>query len=244
LKRIYYVGSPMPVQLLKKGLETWGLIFMQGYGQTESGPNLTILSNEDHDVVNKSAEEQRVLLSCGRPSIGVQMRIVNDDGRDVEPGEKGEIIAKSKHNMCEYWRRPDDTRHTIIDGWLHTGDIGYYDEKGYIYIADRKKDMIISGGENIYPREVEEVLYQHPCIREAAIIGIPDPYWVEKVHAVIALKPGENVTAEEIVNFCKSKIARYKAPKSVEFVDALPKNASGKILKREIREKYLDNTEN
>jgi acyl-CoA synthetase (AMP-forming)/AMP-acid ligase II len=136
--------------------------------------------------------------------------------------------------MVEYWRKPDDTREAIVDGWLHTGDMGRYDEKGYIYIVDRKKDMIISGGENIYPREVEEVLYQHPAVLEAAVIGIPDPYWVEKVHAVVALKKGASVTADELINFCKGRIARYKTPKSVEFVDSLPKNPSGKILKREL----------
>jgi len=238
LKRIYYVGSPMPVELLKKGLETWGPIFIQGFGQTESGPNIAALSREEHKVLDKPAEKQEVLASCGRPDIGVHIRIVDDKGNDVEPGEVGEIIAQCKHNMVEYWRKPDDTRETIVDGWLHTGDMGRYDERGYIYIVDRKKDMIISGGENIYPREVEEVLYQHPAVLEAAVIGIPDPFWVERVHAVVTLKQGTSITADELISFCKQNLARYKAPKSVEFVDSLPKNPSGKILKRELREKY------
>jgi len=239
LKRIYYVGSAMPVELLKKGLKTWGHIFMQGYGQTESGPNIATLTKEEHKVLDKPAEEQKVLASCGRPYIGVHVRIVDDKGNDVEPGEVGEIIARSKHTMVEYWRKQDDTHEAIVDGWLHTGDMGRYDEKGYIYIVDRKKDMIVSGGENIYPREVEEILYQHPAVLEAAVIGIPDPYWVERVHGVVALKSGSSVTADELINFCKTKLTRYKAPKSVEFVDALPKNPSGKILKRELREKFF-----
>jgi long-chain acyl-CoA synthetase len=239
LKRIFYTGSPMPVELLKKVLETWGPIFIQGYGQTEAGPNLIALPKEDHKVLDKPVEEQVTLASCGRPFIGVHVRIVDDKGNDVEPGKVGEVIAQSKHNMVEYWHKPDDTRETIVDGWLHTGDMGRYDEKGYIYIVDRKKDMIISGGENIYPREVEEILYQHPAVLEAAVIGIPDPYWVEKVHAVVVLREGASVNADELINFCKGRIARYKAPKSAEFVDALPKNPSGKILKRELRQKYL-----
>jgi len=238
LKRMWYAASPMPVELLKKGLETWGPIFIQGYGQTESGPNIAALPKEDHKVLDKPAEEQEVLASCGRPNIGVHVRIVDDKGNDVEPGEVGEIIAQCKHNMVEYWRKPDDTRDTIIDGWLHTGDMGRYDERGYIYIVDRKQDMIISGGENIYPREVEEVLYQHPAVLEAAVIGIPDPFWVERVHAVVALKQEASVTADELISFCKEKLARYKAPKSVEFADSLPKNPSGKILKRELKKKY------
>jgi len=168
----------------------------------------------------------------------VQVRIVDDDGNDVELGEMGEIIVRSKQIMVEYWHKPDDTNANIRDGWLYTGDMGYYDEQGYIYIADRKKDMIISGGENVYPREVEEVLYRHPAIQEVAVIGIPDPYWVEKVHAVVALKKGASVTADELTTFCKKNLASYKAPKSVEFVDVLPKSPAGKILKRELREKY------
>ena len=234
LKRIYYVGSPMPVELLKKGLSVLGPIFLQGYGQTESGPNLSSLPREDHKVLDKPAKEQAVLASCGRPAVGVHMRIVDDSGNDVEPGEVGEIIVRSKHTMIEYWHKPDDTHETIVDGWLHTGDMGRYDENGYLYIVDRKKDMIVSGGENIYPREVEEIIYKHPAVLEAAVIGIPDPYWVEKVHAVVALKKGASLTADELINFCKGRIARYKAPKSVEFMKSLPKNPSGKILKKEL----------
>jgi acyl-CoA synthetase (AMP-forming)/AMP-acid ligase II len=145
--------------------------------------------------------------------------------------------------MVEYWRKPDDTKATIRDGWLYTGDMGYCDEQGYIYIADRKKDMIISGGENVYPREIEDVLHRHPAVLEATVIGVPDPYWVERVHAVVVAKKEALTTAEEIIAFCKMHLAGYKIPKSVDFIDSLPRNPSGKILKRELREKYQANAE-
>ncbi len=238
LKRIWYAASPMPLEILKKAIKRFGPILIQGYGQTESGPLVSCLPQKAHDVIEGSTEEQKVLSSCGRPCPGVHIRIVDEKGKDVGPGELGEIIVQGKHIMVEYWQRPDETREAIVDGWLHTGDIGFYDEGGYIYIVDRKKDMIISGGENIYPREVEEVLYQHPGVKEVAVIGVPDPYWVERVHAVVVLKEGMAVDSQELIEFCKQRIARYKAPKSVEFVDSLPKTPSGKILKRELREKY------
>jgi long-chain acyl-CoA synthetase len=236
LNMMWYGGSPMPLEVLKQGIETFGPAFGQGYGQSESGPAISHLPREDHTVLGKP--EQKILSSAGQPDIGVQVRIVNDNKEDVAPGELGEIIVRSKHIMQGYWKKPEETAATIIDGWLYTGDIGYYDENGYIYIVDRKKDMIITGGENVFPREVEEVIYRHPDVREAAVIGIPDPYWVEKVHAVVSLKKGTHCTAEDLIAFCKQHLAGYKSPKSVEFVDALPKNAAGKILKRELREKY------
>ncbi|HOJ43110.1 MAG TPA: AMP-binding protein, partial [Syntrophorhabdaceae bacterium] len=186
-----------------------------------------------------SEEEQRILASCGQPCLWVHARIVDDNGVDVEPYQVGEIIVKSKSIMVGYWNKPDYTKETIVDGWLHTGDMGYYDEKGYMYIVDRKKDLIITGGENVYPREVEEILYQHPSVMEAAVIGVPDEKWVERVHAVIVLKKDARVTGDEIIDFCRERIAKYKAPRSVEFVDALPKNPQGKILKRELKARYV-----
>jgi long-chain acyl-CoA synthetase len=237
---LWYGGSPMPLEVLKKGMKVFGPIFAQGYGQSESGPAISHLSKEDHNVLDRPEGEQKKLISAGRPDIGVQIRIVDDTDNDVKPGEVGEIIVRSKHMMVEYWHKPDDTQATIVNGWLHTGDMGYYDEEGYVYVADRKKDMIISGGENVYPREVEDVLYRHPEVREAAVIGIPDPYWVEKVHAVVSLKKGASIATDELIAFCKKNLAGYKAPKSVEFVDDLPKNPAGKILKRELREGYWE----
>jgi len=238
LKRMFYAASPMPLELLKRGMKKWGSIFVQFYGATEDGPNVTMLSKQQHMVLEKSPEEQKILISAGFPHIGVHVRIVDDQDKDVEPGGIGEIIVQSKAVMQEWWHKPEETRETIVNGWVHTGDMGRYDERGFIYIVDRKRDMIVSGGENVYPREIEEIFYQHPAVKEVAIIGIPDPYWVERVHAVVVLKEGSTVTPEELIEFCKGRIARYKAPKSVEFVDSLPKTPSGKILKRELREKY------
>jgi acyl-CoA synthetase (AMP-forming)/AMP-acid ligase II len=238
LKRIWYAASPMPTEVLKRGLSVFGPIFMQGYGQTESGPDVTVLSRANHRYSEGSAEEQTLLASCGQPCIGVHVRIVDEAGRDVEAGKIGEIIVESKRVMAGYWRKPDETKEAIRDGWLYTGDLGYYDEKGFIYIADRKKDMIITGGENVYPKEVENVLYRHPAVREAAVIGVPDAYWVERVHALVVLQENAHAAEEDIISFCKQHIAHYKVPRTVEFVESLPKNPQGKILKKEIRAKY------
>ncbi len=238
LKRIWYAASPMPAELLRRGMEKFGAIFIQGYGQSESGPEITFLSKRSHQVLDKPPEEQKVLASCGQPCMGVHVRVVDEYNNDVEPYRMGEIVLQSKTVMVEYWNKPDETRDVMADGWLHTGDMGYYDQQGYVYIADRKKDMIISGGENIYPREIEEVLYRHPAVAEAAVIGIPDEVWIERVHALVVLREGQSSKEDEIMSFCKSRLARYKAPKSVEFVESLPKNPQGKILKRELREKY------
>jgi long-chain acyl-CoA synthetase len=238
LKRIFYTGSPMPVELLKRGIEMWGLIFCQGYGLTETGPNVSMLHEPEHGVLYGAVEEQEILASAGQPIVGVHVRVVDQDGNDVEAGEAGELVVQSKQIMMEWWHKPEETRETVVNGWLYTGDIGRYDEKGYIYIVDRKKDMICSGGENVYPREVEEIIYQHPAVLEAAVIGLPDPYWVERVHAAISLKKEATLTAKEIIDFCRQRLAHYKTPKSVEFVESLPKNPAGKILKRELRKKY------
>ena len=240
LKRIWYAASPMPVEVLKQGLSAFGPIFLQGYGQTESGPDVAVLSRANHCDSEAPTEAQSVLASCGQPCIGVHVRIIDEAGRDVEAGEIGEIIVNSRRTMAEYWRKPEDTREAIRNGWLYTGDLGSYDDRGFIYIADRKTDMIITGGENVYPKEVENVLYRHPAVQEVAVIGIPDPYWVESVHALVVLRANAKATEENIIDFCRGQIAHYKAPQSVEFVEALPKNPQGKILKREIRPKYWE----
>jgi long-chain acyl-CoA synthetase len=238
LKRLYYAASPMPLELLRNGLEVFGPIFSQGYGQTESGPQIASLPRKAHQILDRTSEEQKVLSSCGQPSIGVHVRIVDEKNNDVGIGVVGEIIAQSDSLMVEYWRKPEETREVLVDGWLHTGDLGYYDGKGFMYIVDRKKDMIVTGGENVYSREVEDILYMHPAIAEVAVIGIPDPEWVERVHAVVALKPDAAAADHEIIAFCKEHLASYKAPKSVEFIDSLPKNPQGKILKRDLRKRF------
>ena len=147
----------------------------------------------------------------------------------------GEIIVRSKQLMVEYWQRPDDTLAKTMGGWLRTGDMGFYDQDGYLYIVDRKADMIISGGEHVYPREVEDVLYTHPAVLEAAVIGAPDPYWVERVHAVVVRRPEAHTTDEELISYCKERLAGYKSPKTIEFLESMPKNAAGKILKRDLK---------
>jgi long-chain acyl-CoA synthetase len=241
LQTIMYVGAPMPLETLRKGIARFGGIFTQLFGQTET-LNLAVLRKEEHQTEG-SPEEIKRLESAGRPLREGEIRIVDEQGRDVPLGEVGEIVARSDRMMKGYWRMPEETAKTIEDGWLHTGDVGRMDEDGYIYLVDRKKDMIISGGENIYSREVEEVLYMHPAVLEAAVVGAPDEKWGESVKAVVALKEGAAASEEEIIDFCKEHLAGYKKPRSVEFRDSLPKTASGKIRKSEIRERYWEGYE-
>jgi acyl-CoA synthetase (AMP-forming)/AMP-acid ligase II len=238
LRRIWYAASPMPTEVLRRGLSLLGPIFIQGYGQTESGPDVSILTMADHICPEDGPGGEKVLASCGRPCIRAHVRIVDEEGRDVEAGTIGEIIVESNRIMSGYWKKPDETEEAIRDGWLYTGDLGYYDERGFIYIADRKKDMIITGGENVYPREVEEVLYRHPAIHEVAVIGVPDSYWVERVHALVVPRGDAHAAEEDIIAFCRRHIAHYKAPRTVEFVESLPKNPQGKILKKDLRARY------
>jgi long-chain acyl-CoA synthetase len=238
VRRITYGASPMPVELLKKGLKMWGQIFGQGYGMTETAPLLTYLDPLDH-IAEGTPEQVRRLSSCGKEILDAEVRVVNAAGEDVQPGEIGEIIARGPNIMLGYWRMPEATAAAIVDGWMHTGDLATVDEENYIYIVDRSKDMIISGGENIYSVEVENALYTHPAVLEIAVIGIPHETWGEAVHAVVVLKPGMTVSEEELIAHTRTLIAGYKAPRSIEFMtDALPKSGAGKILKRDLREKH------
>ncbi len=238
LKLIMYAAAPMPVELLKRALRTFRCGFAQFYGQTESGPLMTLLHPEDHVLEGNELQLQR-LGSAGRPVLSYEIRVVNEGGNDVPVGEVGEIVGRSEAMMKRYWRLPKETAKKLKDGWLHTGDLGRFDEQGYLYIVDRKDDLIISGGVNIYPREVEEVLYQHPSVSEVAVIGVPDEYWGEAVKAIIVPKEKVVLSEEEIIKFCGERLAGYKKPKSVEFWKELPKSPQGKILKRDIRERYL-----
>lgn len=236
LSTIAYTGAPMPIEALRKGIGHFGEVFCQELGQTET-LNMSVLNREEHKLEG-SAKEIKRLESAGKPLREGEIRIVDEQGRDVPIGEAGEIIARSDRIMKGYWKSPGETAEAIKDGWLHTGDVGRMDEDGYIYLVDRKKDMIISGGENIYSREVEEVLYMHPAVLEAAVVGVPDEKWGESVKAVVVLKQGAAASEEEIMDFCKGYMASYKKPRSVEFWDNLSKTGSGKIRKNEIRERY------
>jgi len=237
LRMILYAASPMPVELLKKAMQTFDCSFAQMYGQTETGPATTCLRPEDHRLKGTEKEIAR-LASAGRALMDYEVLIVNEDGRDMDAGEVGEIVVRSDAMTMGYWELPDETALAIRDGWLHTGDFGRLDREGYVFIVDRKNDMIISGGKNIYPREIEEVIYTHEAVSEVVVIGVPDDYWGESVKAIVVLKPGRSATEEEIISLCKDNLAGYKKPKSVEFRSQLPRSATGKVLKRVIREDY------
>ena len=234
LKRIFYGSAPISQTVIERAQVIFDCDFWQLYGMTENIGMATYLPPEDH------AADRDKLLSCGLPYPGSQLRIVDGNGNDIPTGEVGEIITKSDWTMPEYWNRPEATKQTIIDGWLHTGDAGYFDDEGYLYIHDRMKDMIISGGENVYPAEVENVLFAHPAIAEAAVFGVPDDKWGEAVKAMVVLKPGQQASAEDIINFTREKIAGYKTPKSIGFIEALPRNTAGKVLRRELRAPYWE----
>lgn len=238
LRTLIYAASPMPVELLRQALKKWGQIFVQGYGMTETAPILTILPKADH-LLDGTPEQMRRLSSCGKQVLGVEVRVVHPGGEEVRPSEIGEIIARGPNVMLGYWRQPQATVTALIDGWMHTGDLATVDEENYLYIIDRAKDIIISGGENIYSVEVEQALYTHPAILEAAVIGIPDEHWGESVHAVVVCKPGREIEPEDLIAHMRTLVAGYKVPRSIEFrPQALPKSGAGKILKRELREPY------
>jgi long-chain acyl-CoA synthetase len=217
-------GSAMPVELMRGFEDAFGCKVLEGYGLSETSP----VASFNHP------DRERKPGSIGTPIEGVEMKVVDEDGAEVAQGDVGEIVIRGHNVMKGYWNRADATEETIRDGWLHTGDLGNVDEDGYFFIVDRKKDMIIRGGYNVYPREIEEVLYEHPGVREAAVIGVPHDEYGEEVAAAVALKDGADVSAEELRDFIKEQVAAYKYPRQIWFVEDLPKGPTGKILKREI----------
>ena len=235
-RHINYGGSPIPIDILRTAMERLGCGFQHAYGMTEASPNLTFLQPADHLIAIE--RDPGRLSSVGRESIGVEISIVDEDGSEVEVGERGEIVARGPNVMEGYWNNPQATADTIRDGWLHTGDIGYVDEKRYLYIVDRKKDMLISGGLNVYPREIEFQLERHALVSEAAVIGVPDERWGEVPVAFVILDPAE-APSDEMINdllaFCTKNLAKYKVPRRVQVMESFPRNATGKVLKGDLR---------
>jgi acyl-CoA synthetase (AMP-forming)/AMP-acid ligase II len=232
LKQVFYGASPITEDLLRLAVEVMGARFTQLYGLTETVGAATFLPPEAHDP------DWGKLRSCGVPWPAAIVRCVDADGNSVPTGEVGEIVVKSGFVMKGYWNRPEATEESIKDGFFYTGDAGYFDEDGFLFIHDRVKDMIVSGGENVYPAEVENAIFGHPDVADVAVIGIPDEKWGESVKAIIVAKEGTNPTPESIIALAKERIAGYKCPKSVDTIDALPRNPSGKILRKDLREPY------
>ncbi len=228
LKIVISGGAPCPMPVFERFWKR-GVDFKTGYGLTEAGPNTFWLPPED---------VRRKPGSVGFPLFHIDVRVVREDGSACDPGEVGELIIRGPHVCAGYWRNPEATAQAIRDGWLHTGDLARYDEEGYYYIVGRLKDMIISGGENVYPAEVESVMHAHPAVAEAALIGVPHPKWGEVGRAVVVLRPGAHLTEEALIAFCRERLAGFKVPKSVVFVDALPKTGANKVDKERLRELY------
>jgi acyl-CoA synthetase (AMP-forming)/AMP-acid ligase II len=233
LRLVFYGGGPMPPAVLRRALERLRCGFTQGYGLTET-LEATFLVAADHVLDGSELQEKR-LASAGREAVDAEIRIVGADDRDLGPNEVGEVLVRSRSVISGYWGMPEETAKTIRNGWFYTGDLGYLDEERYLFLVDRVKDMVISGGVNIYTKEVESVLYSHPAVLEAAIIGLPDEEWGEVVTAAVVVRPGMSVAAEELIEHCKQSLSSYKKPRVVAFLEELPKNPSGKILKRELR---------
>lgn len=232
LERIFYGASPIAEDLLIEAQKTFGCSFTQLYGMTESLGAGTYLSPEDH------APERGKLRSCGKAWPGFEIECRRDDGSACEVGEVGEIAMRSTTIMKGYYNRPDATVDTVRDGWLYTGDAGFFDQDGFLFIHDRVKDMIVTGGENVYPAEVENAVFGHPDVADVAVVGVPDDKWGEAVKGIVVLKPEANADEASIIAWAKERIAGYKVPKSIDFVAELPRNPSGKILRRELREPY------
>lgn len=242
LRYFMYGAAPMSVEKLKQALIVFGPVMLQGYGQTEAPGGISAMRPSDHFVDGKVAPDER-LLSCGRPSVLNALAIMDEGGNILPSGGSGEICIRGDIVMKGYYKQSDKTAETIIDGWLHTGDVGHLDAEGFLHITDRKRDMIISGGFNVYPSEVEQVLWTHHAVLDCAVIGVPDENWGEAVKAVVELKPQAQASVEELIALCKEKLGSVKAPKSVDFVLTLPRSAVGKVLKKEIREPYWRDVE-
>ncbi len=221
-------GSPCPRPLIETYLKR-GVTFNQGYGMTETAPAITALRTED---------ALRKIGSCGKPVFHTDVKVVDLEGRPLPPGQIGEVLVKGPNVIRQYWKRPKETAESIVDGWLHTGDMGHFDEEGYLYLVDRKKDMYISGGENVYPAEVEDVLMGCDLVADVGVIGIPDEKWGEVGMAIVVPKPGVEATEEKIIEYCRGRLGKYKIPKRVVFVKELPRTATGKILKKELKARY------
>ena len=234
LRIISYGTSPMAAEWIRRTMQAFpGVAMQQVYGLTETSPVLAIL--DEHDHARALAGREDLLRAGGRPVAGTDVRIVNDEGAELPPGESGEILVRGPQVAAGYHNRPRETREAFTDGWFRTGDVGRLDAEGYLFILDRKKDMIITGGENVYTSEVEAAIYQHPAVHEVAVIGVPDERFGEALCAVIVRAPGSSITQEEIIAHCRGRIGGYKIPRRVRFVEALPKSAMGKVLKQDLR---------
>jgi fatty-acyl-CoA synthase len=235
LRKGYYGASIMPMEVLAElGASLPDVRFFNFYGQTEMSPVATILGPDDQ--VRKAG-------SAGKPALNVETRIVDEHGRPVPAGVEGEIVHRSPQAMLGYWNDPEKTAETFRDGWLRTGDLGILDEEGYLTVVDRIKDMIKTGGENVASREVEETIHEHPAVAEVAVFGVEHPKWIEAVTAAVVARPGHTITKDEVLAFCRGRLAGFKTPKYVVVLDELPKNASGKILKRELRNTWASITD-
>jgi acyl-CoA synthetase (AMP-forming)/AMP-acid ligase II len=237
LRYLMYGAAPMSVEKLKQAIEVIGPVMAGGYGQTEAPASIAYLPPDGHFDNGKLASDGR-LSSVGYPNPLIRVEIMNDANEILPQGETGEICVRGDLVMKGYYKAPEKTAETIVDGWLHTGDIGHIDAEGCLHITDRKKDMIITGGFNVYPSEVEQVIWSQPAVRDCAVIGVPDAKWGEAVKAVVELNAGQHISAEELIALCKEKLGSVKAPKSVDFVDALPRSPVGKVLKKDLRAKY------
>ncbi len=236
LKAISYGGAPLHVHHLRRAMAAFGPVFVQLFGQGEAPITITGMTAARHAEL-LAADDPRI-GSAGQIRTDVEARCVDENDCPLAAGEAGEVVVRGDVVMPGYWRNPQASAEALRGGWLHTGDIGMFDEQGYLFLLDRAKDMIITGGNNVYPREVEEVIVAHPAVADVCVVGIPDPYWGEAVHAVVVTNPGSTVAAAEIIAHCADHLAGYKKPKAVDFVDALPVSGYGKVLRREVRERY------
>lgn len=237
VRYLLYGAAPMSVEKLKKAIALWGPIMTESYGQSEAMGSIATLRADEHVVGGELASDEQ-LASVGRPNPLVRVEIMDDTGRILPRGKTGEICVRGDLVMTGYYKDPERTAETIIDGWLHTGDVGHIDAHGFLHLTDRKKDMIITGGFNVYPAMVEQVLWAHPAVQDCAVIGVPDEKWGEAVKAVVELNPGQTASAEELIALCKDTLGSVMAPKSIDFIERLPRSAVGKVLKKDLREAY------